>query len=127
MAELDLTRQFIAAWETGKIDEIVKFCADDIIYHNIPLEPLHGKEALKAFAAPLLQMSREISWDVIAIAQSEDGRVLTERVDRFDMAGGKSISLKVMGIFRWNADHLLVEWRDYFDLAQFQSQMPQAS
>ncbi|MEO1041785.1 MAG: limonene-1,2-epoxide hydrolase family protein [Pseudomonadota bacterium] len=127
MTELDLTRQFIASWETGNIDDIIRFCTDDIVYHNIPLEPLYGKEALKAFASPLLEMSHEVSWDILAIAQSNDGRVLTERVDRFSIADGKSITIRVMGIFRWNTDQLLAEWRDYFDLTEFQSQLPQAT
>jgi limonene-1,2-epoxide hydrolase len=48
--------------------------------------------------------------------------VLTERVDNFDLAGGKKLSLPVMGTFEIENGKIQA-WRDYFDLATFTSQM----
>ena len=63
-----------------------------------------------------------VDWEVIAIAENDEGQVLTERVDSFDMPGGKRISLPVMGTFELE-DGKITSWRDYFDLATFTSQM----
>ena len=55
------------------------------------------------------------------IAESADGVGLTERTDRFLIAG-KWIELPVMGAFELR-DGKICAWRDYFDMAQFQRQM----
>ncbi len=48
--------------------------------------------------------------------------MLTERTDRFQI-GEKWLELPVMGSFEL-ADGKITAWRDYFDMAQFQSQLP---
>ena len=57
------------------------------------------------------------------IAEDKDGVVLTERTDRF-LVGETWIEIPVMGTFELR-DGKLSAWRDYFDLAQFQKQLPQ--
>ena len=49
--------------------------------------------------------------------------MLTERIDVFRM-GETTIELPVMGIFEVR-DGLIAAWRDYFDLNQYMSQLPQ--
>ncbi|MHB8593901.1 MAG: limonene-1,2-epoxide hydrolase family protein, partial [Acidimicrobiales bacterium] len=60
----------------------------------------------------------------VAIAHivADGAIVMTERVDHF-IGAEKTISLPVMGIFEVH-DGVIVSWRDYFDLDQFTSQMP---
>ena len=48
-------------------------------------------------------------------------RCLTERTDRFLM-GGRWLEIPVMGVFVFDADGLIAQWRDYFDVAAFQAQ-----
>ena len=48
--------------------------------------------------------------------------MLTERTDRF-LVGEKWIEIPVMGTFDLR-DGKICGWRDYFDMAQFQSQLP---
>lgn len=55
------------------------------------------------------------------LAETPDGVVLTERTDRF-LVRGKWIELPVMGAFRVR-DGRIAEWRDYFDMKQFQDQL----
>ena len=47
--------------------------------------------------------------------------MLTERTDIM-MMSGKKVAVRVMGVFEFK-DGLISAWRDYWDLAQFQSQM----
>ena len=115
--------QFIGFWEARNIDGIVGALAPDIKYHNIPMPLLSGREAVRAFAAPFLDTADSVVWTVHHIAETPDGAVLTERTDTFHMKGGKTISIRVMGTFEFDDAGLISAWRDYFDLAEFQSQM----
>ncbi|MEM6625953.1 MAG: limonene-1,2-epoxide hydrolase family protein [Pseudomonadota bacterium] len=124
MSNIERARSFIEAWENRDVDAIVEAAANDIVYHNIPMEPVIGKDALRAAAAPFLQMSERVVWETPHIAETADGAVLTERLDHFHLAGGKTISVRVMGVFEFDGDGKVSKWRDYFDLAEFQSQMP---
>ena len=62
-----------------------------------------------------------VDWEILSIAENGN-KVLTERVDRFEMPGGKKIDLPVMGTFEIN-NGKITAWRDYFDLNTFTSQM----
>jgi limonene-1,2-epoxide hydrolase len=84
------------------------------------MEKIEGKAAAMAFITGMQPES--VSWEVIAIAENADGLVLTERVDNFVMAGGKKLSLPVMGTFEFTEGRISA-WRDYFDLATFTNQM----
>lgn len=122
MTNSDLVMQFIRAWEARDVEAILALMAPDVVYHNIPMAPMTGLESVRKFVAPFVGMSKRIEWQVHAIAETPDGKVLTERTDIFDLANGKTVSLGVMGTFEI-AHGKIVRWRDYFDAAQFQSQM----
>lgn len=124
MSNIERTRAFIAAWERKDVDAIVDACAKNVVYHNIPMEPVRGREAVRTAIAPFLQMAERVVWETPHIAETDSGAVLTERVDHFHFPGGRTMTIRVMGTFEFDADGKLTEWRDYFDLAEFQSQMP---
>lgn len=117
------TEAFISAWERCDIDAIIRAVANDIFYHNIPMAPIIGAEALRAFAMPLLTGAEHVEWEMHHIAESNHGAVLTERTDRFRLANGKSVTIRVMGTFEFDGNGKLKQWRDYFDFAEFESQM----
>ena len=52
-----------------------------------------------------------------------DGTVLTERSDIFILNDGRRTECRVMGAFTVNDDNLIVHWRDYFDLADWNRQL----
>lgn len=140
---IDIVRRFCAAWADGDLDALMAFFADDAVYHNIPIAPVEGKDAIRAtiagFTAPLVadasadssggrSAKPSSSWGVEKIEfrvdnVAGDGNVvLTERVDVFSMPGA-TIELPVMGTFEIR-DGKIAAWRDYFDMNQFMSQMP---
>jgi limonene-1,2-epoxide hydrolase len=47
---------------------------------------------------------------------------MNERVDVFDLGGGKTISLPVAGAFEVNGGKISA-WRDYFDMQMYTKQM----
>ncbi len=98
------------------VNRIVGKGTDDAIYHNIPMEPVHGKEAIRGFIDAFMKMGSSITFETIH--QVADGRiVMNERVDHIATEHGTK-SLPVMGIFEVD-DAKITKWRDYFDLAQF--------
>ena len=114
-----IVRDFCAAWDRMDWDAVLAALSDDILYHNIPMAPVEGIAAFKAFLAGFPVSAAE--FEIHQIAGAGDV-VLTERTDRFVIAG-KSVVIRVMGTFVIK-DGKISEWRDYFDLAEFTSQMP---
>ena len=119
MTNTDRVLAFIDAWNRMDWNAIGEAFAEDVVYHNIPMEKIEGKATAMAFITGMQPES--VNWEVIAIAENGD-QVLTERVDNFVMPGGKNLSLPVMGTFEFTGGKISA-WRDYFDLATFTSQM----
>ena len=119
MSNTALVLAFIDAWNRMDWDAVVGAFADDVVYHNIPMEPIVGKVAAGAFIRGMAPLA--VDWQVLAIAENGH-RVLTERVDNFELAGGKRLSIPVMGTFEIERGKIKA-WRDYFDLATFTRQM----
>ena len=118
----EVVETFINLLNQGRIDQGMDLLAEDVFYHNIPMEPMIGREAVRAFAHEFgMGTHFKVDWQTIAIAASGD-TVLTERIDAFRAADGGLISIPLMGSFRIK-DGLIVEWRDYFDLGDFERQL----
>ncbi len=116
----DIVRRFCAAWGDGDVDTVMAFFTDDAVYHNIPVDPVTGKEAIQATIAGFTQGVERIEFRVLNLV-GDGNVVLTERVDAF-LLPGRTIELPVMGTFEVR-DGKIAVWRDYFDLNQFLSQM----
>jgi limonene-1,2-epoxide hydrolase len=122
MAEpIDIVRDFCAAFDAGDIDAILDFFTDDAVYHNIPVAPVQGKDAIRATFDMFMTGVEKVEFRVLNIAASGNV-VLTERVDVFVLPA-KSIELPVMGTFEVR-DGKIAAWRDYFDLNQYMQQIP---
>jgi limonene-1,2-epoxide hydrolase len=110
---------FIEAWNQMNWDAVIGMLDEGVVYHNIPMEPIVGREAAGAFIRSMQPES--VCWEVLSIAENGN-KVLTERVDAFRLPGGRDLSIPVMGTFEI-ADGRITAWRDYFDLATFTRQM----
>ena len=122
---IELVRRFCAAWsENLGTTELAAFFTDDAVYHNIPMKPVTGRDAIAnaiaSFIRPGAPGIESIEFRVMNIA-AEGPVVMTERVDVFKLPG-KSFELPVMGVFEVNDDKIKA-WRDYFDMGQFTSRM----
>jgi limonene-1,2-epoxide hydrolase len=115
-APIEVVRRFCAAWDAGDLDAIVGAFTDDAVYHNIPLDPVVGPEAIRTFIEGFIGGVDSVAFQLRNIVGSGDV-VLTERVDVF-VAPGKRIELPVMGTFELR-DGRIAAWRDYFDLQSF--------
>jgi limonene-1,2-epoxide hydrolase len=122
---IEVVRRFCAAWsdDVGTA-ELAAFFTDDAVYHNIPVDPITGKEAIAAaidtFIRPGPPGIEGIEFRLVNI--TADGPiVMTERVDVFTLSG-RTFELPVMGTFEVT-DGKISAWRDYFDMNQFTTRM----
>lgn len=111
----------VDAFNAGDLTRIMDHFTDTSVYHNIPVAPVIGQQAIRDVIQGFMGMSSEVDWIVRNLVEGADGVVLTERVDRF-LINGKWVELPVMGAFEV-ANGKIEAWRDYFDMNQFQSQL----
>ena len=108
-------RACMAALEAHDTDAIAALMTDDVVYHNIPMDPAVGLEAARAFLDGFFGIFAGTTVEILHLAV-RDGVVLTERIDTFTM-DGKEAPLPVMGTFELR-DGRICAWRDYFDMGQ---------
>ena len=108
-------RECLAALEDHDSGRMRALFTDDVVYHNIPLEPSVGIDATIAFIDAFFAMCESMTIETVHLAV-HGNVVLTERIDTFTI-GDVVAPLPVMGTFEVR-DGKISAWRDYFDLGQ---------
>lgn len=103
----------IAACERKDLDAVLACFHEDVFYHNVPFEPVHGHDGIRAMLGPFLAVAQEIDWPVHKSVSNGVDLVMNERTDRFRFASGWA-EVVVMGVFEVR-DGKIAAWRDYFD------------
>jgi limonene-1,2-epoxide hydrolase len=111
---------FIASIEAKDLDYALAYLDRDIVYDNVPMQAVHGVDAVRAALAPFLDRCSQIEW-IIRREAAADDVVFNERLDRFRI-DGRWIEVAVSGVWEVR-DGVIFLWRDYFDRAEFQRQM----
>jgi limonene-1,2-epoxide hydrolase len=118
-ASLAVVHDFIAAWNANDMQQVVALLDENVIYHNMPVAPLNGRQAVATYLDSKGGFDW-IRWKLLAIAVNGN-KVLTERVDDFSI-GGVAVSLPIMGTFEVH-DGKIRAWRDYFDMDTYLRQL----
>ena len=118
-SNLDHVLEFIKCWSRLDLDSILTAMTEDCFYHNMPWPPMVGHAAIREGLVQFIGSAEAIDWRLLHAAETENGAVMTERLDRF-LINGKWIDIPVMGTFELR-DGLIARWRDYFDSAQFEA------
>jgi limonene-1,2-epoxide hydrolase len=116
---------FVGHWNVCDIEAMLALCADDIVYHNIPMEPIRGTAAMRAMVEGFLADIVACDWVIHAIA-TNGSTVRTERTDGFTFRDGRHAAIRVMGVFEIDAEGHIAAWRDYFDMLEFQREFAPA-
>jgi limonene-1,2-epoxide hydrolase len=119
-----LVRRFLEACARADPDEFASYFTDDAVWCNAPWPPVEGREAIRETLRRGAQQMQALPWEVRHIVADGD-LVLTERVDHFAV-GDSRIRVPCMGIFEIR-DGKIAAWRDYWDLRQFEKQLPAAT
>jgi len=109
-----VVEELMRAAEARDFDRMAAVLDDEVVYHNIPVEPVRGAEAVIATLRQFLGTAEELQW-VVHMSAADGEVVFNERTDRA-LRGGKWSDLPVAGVFVVR-DGRVREWRDYFDLA----------
>ncbi|WP_051093372.1 limonene-1,2-epoxide hydrolase family protein [Sphingobium indicum] len=111
------------AWDSLDLEGLLVCLSEDIVFENIPMGPVFGKENLQNMLAPLFMALASCAWEVLNIAETADGSVLSERRDVMTLKNGQTVTLSVMGTLDFDVAGKISHWRDYFDLSEFNAQM----
>jgi len=115
----ELVTEFCKKWATPDPEERAGYFTEDAVYHNIPMEPVQGREAIEQFIAGFTAVFDGIDFQVHK--QVCDGDlVINERTDVMRRKDGDPIALPVTGVFEIK-DGRIAAWRDYFDMATITS------
>jgi limonene-1,2-epoxide hydrolase len=107
--------EFCKLWASPDPDQLAGYFTEDAVYHNIPMEPVTGREAIKQFIAGFTAAFDGIDFQIHR--QVTDGNlVMNERTDVMRRKDGGEIPLPVMGVFEV-VHGQIAAWRDYFDMA----------
>jgi limonene-1,2-epoxide hydrolase len=110
-----VVRDMCDAFAKHDAEALRPFFTDDVVYHNIPMDPAVGIDATIAFINGFFAMCENMVIETTHLAV-RGNVVLTERVDTFTI-GQIVAPLPVMGTFEVR-DGKISAWRDYFDMAQ---------
>ncbi len=118
----DIITAFVREFDAPEpdADRLASYFTDDAVYHNIPMQPVTGRAAIKATLGGMKAMMLSAGWEVRHQVADRDV-VMNERVDRFTV-NGRPVEVQVMGVFELR-EGKIAAWRDYFDLAGFQKSM----
>jgi limonene-1,2-epoxide hydrolase len=118
------TLEFLRQWEPGFDAMAASFAdalADEGVWDQRPIASTAGPDEAIAFlrrAQRLLGLER-IVVDVLHVAATSGGVVLTHRVDHLlDRRGRTIVSAPVAGAMTWQ-DGRITHWRELFDAATF--------
>jgi limonene-1,2-epoxide hydrolase len=118
----DVVRNFGAAWADFDIDTVCSYFTDDAVWYPVPhWEPVSGRDNLKAFIVGFMTPYKGINIHFRHLV-ADGPVVLTERVDVM-IAPEFSAEIPVMGTFEIR-DGKIALWRDYLDVSQLLSQVP---
>lgn len=119
-AKLEVARAMFRAWEARDWERVYALFAEDGVLHSVMLEPVVGREAIRARLAPLLAGIERIELQVARLGVI-DGRVFVERVDDF-VYKGHAGRVPVVGVLEIEDGRVKV-WREYYDHAQLRRAM----
>jgi len=115
-----IIREFIKAWSKLDAKELASYFTDDGIYHNMPIQPVQGRDNIESFIAGFLANWTATTWEIVSIIADGDF-VVAERVDKTKV-GEKSVDLPCVGVFELE-DGKIKLWRDYFDLDTYMKEI----
>ena len=119
---IDIATTFFGHWTANRIEDALAMLADDVLYDNVPLPSITGRDNVRKFHQDFgVGTAFTVDWTVTNIAASANV-VLNERIDVFTHESGGTITLPVMGTVTVEGG-LITVWRDYFDLGDFERQV----
>jgi len=116
MSNVEIIREFIAAWTRLDPAELAGYFAEDGVYHNMPVGPVVGREKIQEMIAGFIAPWTATEWEIRHLIADGDV-VVAERIDRIH-SGDLTVELPCNGVFEMENGKIKI-WRDYFDLPTY--------
>src|SRR3984893_3642051 len=110
------------AWTRLSLDEVMSYFAEDAVWHNVPMSPAKGKQAIREMTHGFIKDMSAFSVKILK-SLHEGNVVFDSRVDTRTTKSGKKAGVPVAGMFELDDAGKIKVWRDYFDLATFTRQI----
>ena len=102
----ELVTEFCKLWSSPNPEELAGYFTEDAVLHNIPMDPVHGRDAIKQFIA---SSPRSTASSFNVHRQVSDGTLVMN--ERTDVEDGGEVPLPVMGVFEVR-DGKIAAWRN---------------
>ena len=109
----EIVSDYMNAWNSGDLDRVMSFLAEDCVYHNVPVPEVRGKQNIREAFVRFAQHMTGIELIILNAAATDDV-VMNDRIDRFTLKNGKMLDLPVAGVFKLR-DGKIVLHKDYFN------------
>lgn len=113
---------FCKAGQGRDVEKQMTYFDEDSVYHNMPDAPVTGLAGIRTLLSSYATTTEASEILIHNISETATGTVMTERVDRFRVKGGKWIECPVMGAADVRDGKIKV-WRDYYDNGYLNKQM----
>lgn len=97
---------------TREVSNALPYLSEEVFYHNVPWEPVHGHAGVRKALEPFLAHCVLEKMDIKNTASAGD-IVMNERIEHWSK-GKVRVQLPVLGVFTIKNDKI-VRWCDYFD------------
>ena len=109
----DIVVDFLGAWARYDVDAVLELVTEDLVYTNVSLPTIHGRDRLERLARPIIRDDR-LGFNAYLHHVATDGDVvLTDRVDELHFRRFAA-RFWVYGRFVVRDEKIAV-WRDSFD------------
>jgi limonene-1,2-epoxide hydrolase len=106
---------FCNSWLNADMAKSVQYLSEDVVYHNIPWEPVTGPAAVRQILDPFIHGANcALARMDIKHSTSSGNIVMNERVETW-VKGNVKVELPVVGMFEFNDAGKICRWHDYFD------------
>jgi len=111
-----IVTEFCQSLLSADMAKVVTYLSGDVVYHNIPWEPVTGHAGVRQVLDPYVHGANcaIVRMDIKHTASSGNV-VMNERMETW-VKGSVRVELPVVGVFELK-DGKITKWRDYFDSA----------
>jgi limonene-1,2-epoxide hydrolase len=118
-ANRELVTEFCHSLLAADMARTVAYLSQDVVYHNMPWEPVVGRTEVRRVLDPLVHGANcAITKMEIHHTLAEGDVVMNARTEVWERAGVR-VELPVAGVFTVR-DGQITHWSDYWDLATIQ-------
>lgn len=113
--KIEIFRTMASAWQAQDWDTCAGLFAPDGVLHSVMLEPVVGRETIRARIGKLGGAHKHVTLDIRRIGVV-DGVLFVQRVDRI-VIDGRAGECPAVAVVEFSGDRI-ARWSDYYDRSQ---------